>query len=367
MNKDTIIPWAKPVFWGDEAGYLEQALSSEFISGGPFVERFEKELATHICTSFALTASNGTAALHLAYLALGLEPGDEVVVPGFSFMAAANIAVHMGAKPVFADVDPETWCISADSIEKCLTDRSKIIVPIHTYGNVCAMDEIVELAKSKNIAVVEDTAEALFSLYKGKSAGTFGDIGTYSFHATKTITTGEGGAVITDSEFLQQKMSLYRSHGMLRNTYYWHELAGHNFRLTNLQAALGCAQLRYLNSVKSNRLRLHNQYRTHLENVAGLRMQLFIPEVEPVLWAMAIKLDREAFPQGRDEVMAAMAEAGIETRPGFYTARNFTYLQGPLLPISEELSHQVISLPTFPSLTNEEIEYIYRQLVKLKK
>ena len=362
-----MISWAKPCFWGNEKEFVNEALASEWISGGPFVERLEKEFAEYCGRPFALTASNGTTALHMAYLALGLRPGDEVIVPGFSFLAAANIALQMGVMPVFAEVNPDTWCITANEIERCITAKTKAIVPVHTYGNICPMDEIVSIAETKRIAVVEDSAEAFASRYKGRLAGTFGEIGTFSFQATKTITTGEGGMVVTDDKNLQQKMALFQSHGMLRKTYYWHELPGHNFRLTNLQAALGCAQMESLDSIIRERHRIHQQYMLGLQKVMGLTLQYFPAEVDPVLWAMAVKLDPAAYPQGRDVVVATMKEVNIETRPGFYTARNFSYLQSPILPICEGISAQTISLPTYCSLTDEQIEFICQQLIRLKR
>ena len=214
MDNNIFIPWAKPTLWGNEQQSVVDALSSTWISGGLYVERFEKEFSHYTGSRFALTSSNGTTALHMAFLALGLKPGDEVIVPGFGFLAAANLALQFGARPVFAEQE----------IKKCLSTRTKIIVPIHSYGNVCEMDRIVELAKNHDIAIVEDAAEAFASQYKGHQAGTLGTIGTFSFQATKTITTGEGGMTVTENEDLNTCMALYRSHGMLRKTYYWHEL-----------------------------------------------------------------------------------------------------------------------------------------------
>jgi len=236
------IPWAKPSFCGNEQRYVSEAIASTWISAGNFVDRFECEFAGYTGSPYAMTSSNGTTALHMALLALSVGPGDEVVVPGFAFMAAANVALHLGAKPVFAEVDPVTWCMTANDVERCLSPRTKAIVPVHTYGNVCAMDEIIALAKDRSVVVVEDAAEAFGSRYKNRQAGSIGQLGTFSFHATKTITTGEGGMVVTDSCELRDRLYLYRNHGMLR-TRYWHEVAGHNFRLTNMQAAMGCAQL----------------------------------------------------------------------------------------------------------------------------
>lgn len=366
MFNERFIPWAKPDFWGNEQIYAAEALTSTWISGGPFLDRFENEFASYCGVRHALTSSNGTTALQMAFLALGLKAGDEVILPGFAFMGAANMVINVGAQPVFADVDPQTWCLSAAEIEKNITPRTKLIVPIHTYGNMCEMDSIMQMADSRGIAVVEDAAEAFACQYKNRLAGAFGAIGTFSFQATKTITTGEGGMVITNDDELYDRMALYRSHGMRRKKYYWHDLAGHNFRLTNLQAAVGVAQLEKLEQIVKERKRVHFKYRDFLSNVHSLTLQYFPPEVDTVLWATALKLDPIAFPQGRDAVIAEMMQVGIETRPGFVAPRYMDHIYAcPELPISEELSNNVISLPTYPTLHDEQICFICDQLKKL--
>ena len=216
------IPWASTHYWGNEQNYVVDALKSTWISGGSYVEKLETEFAKFCDSPYAVTSSNGTTAIQLAYLAIDIKPGDEIIVPGFGFMAAANVALNMGAKPVFCEVDYDTWCMTDKSIESCVTSKTKAIVPIHTYGNVCDMDKLLEIAHQYNIPVIEDAAEAIGSEYKGKVAGTLGKLGTYSFHATKTITTGEGGAIVTDNLELSNKMKLYRSHGMSTRRY-WHD------------------------------------------------------------------------------------------------------------------------------------------------
>jgi perosamine synthetase len=361
------IPWARPDFWGREREYVIDALDSTWISGGEYVNRLEREFAVRFGVRHALTASNGTAALHLAYLALGIRPGDEIVAPGFGFMAAANVALHLGARPVFAEVDSDTWCVTADTIEPLLTPRTRAIVPLHTYGNVCQMDEINALAERNGIPVVEDAAEALASRYKGRLAGTMSVIGSFSFQATKTITTGEGGMVVTASDSLRDAIALYRSHGMLRKHFYWHELPGHNFRLTNLQAALGCAQLERLDEILATRKRLHAKYASVLATIDGVTPQQFRPEVDPALWAIAVKLEPSAYPQGRDAVMQQLGDAGVETRPGFYPPSAMSFYACPPLPACEALSRQVISLPSYASLREEQVEYICKQLSRVKR
>jgi perosamine synthetase len=360
------IPWAQPRLWGAEEQYVCEALRSTWISGGPFVERLEERIARFCGVDHAVAASNGTTALHMAYLALGIGAGDEVVVPGFAFMAAANVALHVGAQPVFAEVDPETWCVTAAGVEACLTPRTRLIVPVHTYGNLCDMDDILALARSRGIAVLEDAAEAFASRYKGRPAGAIAPIGTFSFQATKTITTGEGGMVVTNDQALTERMRLYRSHGMPRRRY-WHEVAGHNFRLTNMQAALGCAQMESLDQILAQRKRVHQQYCDRLFDVPGLALQRFTAGVEPVLWAMAVRLDDDAYPQGRDGVIAQLQDRGIETRPGFHAASLMPLYGTSPLPICERLSRQVLSPPTFPGLQEEQIERVCESLGSLRR
>lgn len=361
------IPWAKPSFWGNEKRYVADALESAWISGGAYIDRLEREFAQILGRKHILTCSNGTTAILLSYLSLGLQPGDEVIVPGFAFMAAANMALHMKLRPVFAEVDPRTWCITADDIEKKITSRTRIIVPIHTYGNVCNMPDIVELARRRDLVVIEDCAESLFSSYDGQYCGTFGHIATFSFHATKTITTGEGGLVVTNDDGCQRQMLLYRSHGLRQRGVYYHEVPGHNFRLTNLQAAVGCAQLEHLETIISIRKKIHRHYRSKLDGHDGVTLQHFPEKVNPVLWAFALRLDTRAFSQGRDTVIRQLEEKGIETRPGFVASSLLPIYERHSLPICEEISRTTISLPTFAALQDEQVEFICGQLLSLKR
>lgn len=365
---DHSIPWAKPIFWGNEKQYVADALSSTWISGGAYLDRLERGIAEYSGAPHALTVANGTAAIHLAYLAIGLRPGDEVVVPGFCFLAAANMALLMGAVPVFAEVDPRTWCVTAEAIERVLSPHTRAVVPVHTYGNACDLDPILELCRVRNITVIEDAAESFATRYKGKVTGTMGDLGCLSFQATKTLTTGEGGMVLTAREDLVEPMRLYRSHGML-GTRYMHTVPGHNFRMTNLQAALGYAQFEHLDNIIKARSRMMVLYQEQLGNFSGITPQFFSADVDPVLWAVAVRLDPLAFPQGRDTVMAAMSEIGIETRPGFYSpsAMPAIYRGQMNLPVCETISREVIVLPCFPTLTKDEVAKICQALEAQRK
>lgn len=361
------IPWARPIFWGSEQQRVIEALSSSWISGGPFVDQLENRFSDMSGSMRALAVANGTAAIHLAYLGIGIRPGDDIIVPGFGFLAAGNVALHMHARPVFCEVDPRTWCMRAADVEAVLTDRTRAIVAVHTYGSVCEMAPILDLASSRGIAVIEDAAEAFPSRQQGKLAGSFGTLGTYSFQATKTITAGEGGMVITRDEALYDRMALYRSHGLRRKRHYWHEVPGLNFRLTNLQAALGCAQLDHLDRIVSEKRRVYEAYRERLARMAGVVLQEFPQDTDAVVWAVAVRLDPQAFPQGRDAVLAEMLEQDIELRPGFYSPAQLGYFECPPLPVCDSLAASIVSLPSYPTLTEDDIDRVCGQLAKLAR
>lgn len=361
------IPWAEPTLWGREEEYAVDALRSTWISGGPYVDRLEADFARYSDARHVLAVANGTAALHLAYLGAGIGAGDEIIVPGFAFMAAANMARMVGATPVFADIDPDTWCITAETVAPLVTERTRAIVPVHTYGNVCAMEALLALGEDRGVLVIEDAAESIGSRWRGRMSGTIAPMGVYSFHATKTITTGEGGAVTTHDDALAQRMRLYRSHGMAR-TRYLHEVAGHNFRLTNLQAAIGCAQLEQIDRIVEARGRVWTTYRDRLLAMPGVRMQFVEPDVDPVMWAVGVRLSPDTLPQGRDAVMDQMTALGIETRPGFYPASAMPHLYGPQhLPMSDALAASILVLPSSPSLDDARIHRICDALASLAR
>jgi perosamine synthetase len=258
--------------------------------------------------------------------------------------------------------------VDINDLKKKITGKTKAIVPVHNYGNICAMDEIMSIANSNGIPVIEDCAESLFSKYKGQQSGVFGMVNTFSFQATKTITTGEGGLVVTDDDVIAERMMLYRSHGMNRNkVIYWHELPGHNFRLTNFQAALGVAQLEKAEEILGQRKRVYSIYLRFLKNEPGVILQEMNDDVEPVVWAIAFRLDKRYFPQGRDAVMKDLAELGIETRPAFFAASLLDIYEKQALPVCEEISKNVMSVPSFPTLTDQQIEFICTSLLNLKK
>ena len=361
------IPWAQPCLHGKERDYVRQALDSTWISAGEFVDRFEADFSRQIGTKHAVTTSSGTAALHLALVAAGIGQGDEVIIPGFTFAAPANMVLQTGAEPVFVDIEPRTWCIDIAEVKKSITKKTKAIIPVHVYGNVCDMEGLTEIARDNGIHLIEDVAEAVFSKYKGRSAGSFGDLGCFSFHAAKTITMGEGGAVLTNDDRLCDRLRLLRSHGMREGQRYWHDLVGYNYRLTNLQAALGCAQLENVDNIVKDKARVYNRYRDRLSGMPGIEFQYIPEEVEAVVWAVAIRIDQEHFMVDRDRLMSELLKEGIETRPGFYAFSVMPLYEAAPLPVAESVGRNVISLPSYSSLPDEDIDLVCSQLRSLMR
>jgi perosamine synthetase len=357
------IPWARVAFSDREADAVRDAVVSTWVSGGPSVRALEEAFARVLGVPGALTVSNGTVALQLVFRALGIGPGDEIIVPDYAFVAAASQAIWAGATPVLADVREDTWCLDPDSVRENITTKTKAVVAVHTYGNVCELDPLKALCDGGKIALVEDTAESAFSRYRGAYAGTVGDAGTFSFHATKTITTGEGGLVVCRDEAAFQRMELLRSHGMASRGSYWHEMAGSNFRMTNMQAALGLAQMERREEIVRSRGALLATYRALLSGIPGLAVQEFPPHVDPVVWTMGIRvLGPEPRPR-RDRLMAAFESQGIEVRPGFHCASEMPATRGPAavrtgLAVSRMLADSVIALPFYPGLTRADVSAV---------
>jgi len=353
------IQWARPVLFGDEKRELLKALESTQISAGPYIDKVEAEFAERH-GRFALCVSSGTTAIYLAYLALGLKAGDEVIMPGWCFGAVANMAIACGAKPVFADVKADTWLVDPIQIERRITNKTKAIVVVHTYGNVCEMDAITKIARAHGVWLIEDCAEALFSKLNGKLCGTFSDVSCFSFQATKTITSGEGGLVLVKQAKLYEKMKLLRSHGMTPDRKYWHTLVGHNFRLTNLQAALLYSQLGHAAWLIAMRKRVYDRYLDKLSNFKT-RLQVFEKKVEPVVWAVGIRV------RNRDKLQQQLKKQGIETRPGFYAFSQQPIYKTPNLGNAEKIAGEVICLPAPPDLTDGEIDWVCEKFFKSGK
>jgi len=357
-------PVAAPDLSGNELRYAEECIKSTWVSSqGPFLRRFEEQVAAAAGTEYAAAVCNGTAALHLALAALDLGPGDEVIVPSLTFIATANAVTYCGATPVFADCDPDTWCIAPESIERLISPRTKGIIPVHLYGHPCDMDPILAIARDRGLWVVEDCAEAMGAMYKGKLVGSLGDIGTFSFFGNKIITTGEGGAVVTQSERLHSRLNLLRGQGMDPQKRYWHNVVGFNYRMTNLAAALGVAQMERFSTLVEQRRRLARWYDAALAGVTGLTLPVEAVGSQSAYWMYSLLTADEA---RRDALRTGLLDTGIETRPFFYPIHEMPmYAAAPTdrgCPVTRDVSYRGLSLPSSSYLLHSDIELITASL-----
>jgi perosamine synthetase len=353
------IPVMTPLLSGNELKYVTECITTGWISSqGAYVKKFEQQFAEYSDMKFGVAVSNGTVAIHLALAALGIGEGDEVIVPDLTFAASINGVIYTGATPVIADIDPETWTLSPAAVEALITPRTKAIMPVHIYGHPCHMDELMAIAKKHNLLVVEDCAEALGALYKGKHVGTFGDAATFSFFGNKTITTGEGGMVLFKDEAVYNKAMVLRDHGMSKQKRYWHDFVGFNYRMTNIQAAIGVAQLERLDEFVEAKRKMAAVFNAGLSKHKAITLP---PEKEWALngyWLYTCIID----PKGgvtRDEMIEKLMKNGVETRPVFYPLHEMPpylkyVLDGQRFPVTDHISRNGISLPSSVTITAEE-------------
>ncbi len=365
-----MIPIAEPALSQEELNNVIEAVKSGWISSkGKFIPEFEEKLAAYCGTKYGVATSNGTVALHLALAALGIKAGDEVVVPTLTFAATANAVIYTGAKPVFVDAHPENWCINPEKIEEALTPRTKAIIPVHLYGHPCDMERIIDIAKRRSLLIIEDAAEAHGAEYKGRRVGSFGDIACFSFYGNKIITTGEGGMCITNDEELAAKMRVLRDHGMNPQRRYWHDMVGFNYRMTNMQAAIGVAQIEKLEKFIEKKRKIAGWYSERLKELErkGLvKLHPELPWARCVYWMYSI-LIQDNFGLSRNELMNRLQLEGIETRPLFFPLHLMPpYKRGDKMTVAEELSGRGVNLPSSVNLTAEQVEYITDRIVRLK-
>lgn len=361
------LPLMEPSLGGNELKYVSDCVSSGWISSqGEYVRRFEQQFSEFLEGYQCVAVSNGTAALHLALKACDIGPGDEVIVPDLTFAATANVVLHCGATPICADVDPFTWTLDPAATRKAITSRTRAIIPVHLYGHPCDMDPLVEIARENNLFVIEDCAEAQGAKYKGRMVGTIGDVGCFSFFSNKVITTGEGGMVSTRDETLVGKIRVLRDHGMKPGKRYWHDIAGFNYRMTNLQAAVGVAQMERVEKFLGRRREIGERYSHQLGKIEGLTMPPNMPWADTVYWIFSMLVDEKIAGISRDQLAARLLEAGIENRPFFYPMHiQPPYLQEGEFSVSKRLSIQGISLPSGNEISNEAIDRVCQAIQKI--
>lgn len=363
------IPISRPHLDGREEKYLLEALHSTWISSsGEFVQRFEEGLAAYLGLPHAVSTTNGTAALHLALASLGIGPSDEVLIPDLTFAATGNAVYMTGATPVLVDSRADHWNLDPESLRNALSPRSKALIVVHLLGHACPMEPIMEIARERGLLVVEDCAEALGSTHAGQAVGGFGHIGAFSFFANKVMTTGEGGACVTRDPALYERLQDLRAHGMARGRQYWHEFVGFNYRMTNLSAALGVAQLEKLPLLLEKRRQVRQRYDVLLAGLPGLRTS-FAASGQVTDWLYPLFLDERVLGLSRDQALASLRGAGIDARPMFYPLHMMPpFAKAPRaasLDNSRRWGLSGLLLPLFPDMEPAQVEYVAQQVAAL--
>jgi perosamine synthetase len=356
---------AHPVLDGNEREYVLACLDSGWISSaGEFVNRFEQAFAQFCGARHAVACSSGTSALHLALLALGVSSTDEILLPTLTYVATANAISYCRARPVLVDSDRRTMNIDPTKIESMITPRTRGIIAVHLYGHPAHMGAILEIAQRHGLFVIEDAAEAHGALYDGKTVGGLGDIGIFSFFGNKIITTGEGGMTVTDNDELADRMRLLRGQGMQADRRYWFPVIGYNYRMTNIAAAIGLAQLERVSFHMKRRREIAFGYKRRLER---LQSYLSLPVEEHwarhAFWLYTVTLD-DSVGLSRDELISMLLRDGIETRPVFYPMHVLPpyRIEGHLYPIADHLASRGISLPSHGVLCDDDMDYIATRL-----
>ncbi|MFZ4521216.1 MAG: DegT/DnrJ/EryC1/StrS family aminotransferase [Bacteroidales bacterium] len=338
--------------------YVQDCIQSSWISSkGKYIQSFEEKFAEYIGISHAASVSNGTVALHAALLALNVEPGDEVIVPTFTYIASVNAIKYCNAIPVFVDSLESTWQMDPDKVRKSITPKTKVILVVHLYGHPCNMGEIMKIAGEFNLLVLEDCAEALGAKFKGKSIGTFGNIATFSFFGNKTITTGEGGMVISDDPEIIDRVMHIKGQGLAKDREYWHDIIGYNYRMTNICAAIGLAQLENVYEILKKKKQIADWYDENFREIGMVTNYTEDPDIVHAYWMFSLLMNDSI---NRDALRAHLREQGIETRPLFPPIHTMPmyYNETYSFPVAERLGMLGINLPSYPELTKHDVSVI---------
>lgn len=366
MAEAPFIPICAPMFTGRELELVTEAVKTGWISSaGPFIAKFEEQFASFVGTARAETCSNGTVALQVLLHAVGIGPGDEVIVPSQTFVATAAAVLYCHATPVFAEVRPDTWTLDPDDVARKLSPRTKAVIPVDLFGlcaDIPAIRAVLAAAGREDVFVLEDAAEAFGSALNGVRAGALGDAGTFSFYGNKTVTTGEGGMVTTSRVDLAERVRFLKNHGMSATKRYFHPELGFNFRMTNLQAALGLAQLGSAEDFIARKCRIHARYRAALSQVPGVKLQVVPPGHRFVPWITTVVDESLSGEEERDALMDRMRARGVDSRPMFYpnhmmpAFERFPAGGAGSLPVTEAISFRGLALPSGGGLTDGEVD-----------
>lgn len=368
------IPVSGPSITSKEIEYVTEAVSNAWYENANiFNIKFEKKFSEYTNTKYAISLPSCTSAIHLALLALGVGPQDEVIVPDVTWIASAAPIRYVGATPVFADIDSNNWCMSASSLERYITNKTKAIIVVDLYGNMPEWDEIKKIASHYDIPIIEDAAEALGSEYKGEKAGSLGDVGVFSFHGSKTLTTGEGGMLVTGNEDLYSRCLFLRDHGRKpSDKMFWNTEIGFKYKMSSLQAALGLAQLERVKELVTKKRQIFDWYFTNLSNVEGITLNPSSSNVKNSYWMSTIVIDKK-MGLTKEKVISELAKFNVDSRPFFYPLSQlpaFSELESIKTYKKENINSYLISpyginLPSGLSITNEEVDYVCEKLVSV--
>lgn len=358
------IPVYQPDLSGNELVYVTDCITSSWISSlGEYIPRFEEAFAAFCGVRHAIAIDNGTAALHLALALYDIGPGDEVIVPTLTFVATANAVHYTGATPVFVDSESESWGIDPAAIETKISPKTRAIIPVHLFGHPANMGPIMALAQKYNLIVIEDAAEAHGAEYKGQRVGGIGQVGCFSFYGNKVLTTGEGGMLTTNDADVAKKARLLKDHGMSKEIRYWHPVVGYNYRMTNIQAALGLAQLERIDHILARKRRLAEIYHTNLADCPGIIRPPEADWAKNIYWLYTILITND-LAVSRDDVARALKQRGIDSRPVFIPMHQLPPYQDTAnaFPVAENLSQQGLSLPSYLTLSDNQLNFICNTL-----
>ncbi len=358
------IPISEPSIGPLEIEYVTDAVKSTWISSiGPYINRFESEFAKFCGTKHAIAVSNGTVAIHLALVAHGIKPGDEVIMPNLSFIATANAVYHAGAIPIFVDIDPVNLGIDAALIEQHITAKTKAIMPVHLYGHPANMVEINKVAEKYSLIVIEDAAEAHGAQINGKTVGSWGHSATFSFYGNKNLTTGEGGMITTNDDYIADRCKFLRDHAMTKEKRYWHTEVGYNYRMTNLQAALGCAQLSRIHDLLGRRQWIFNEYMKRLGSDDRIVLNRTETWATNSYWLICVEIVG-LYDKKREQLMQDLKAEGVDSRPYFYPTSEMPYINEDVnTPVTFEVAYRGLNLPTFFGITEAQIERVCKTLL----
>lgn len=355
------IPYTKPSITELEVSYATDAAANGWGERCyEYIERFEIAFKAHLGVKHAIATSSCTGALHMGMAALGIGPGDEVIMADTNWIASASPIVKLGAKPVFVDIRPDSWCIDPELAEAAITDRTKAILAVHLYGNLCDMDELLKLGQKYNIPVIEDSAEAIGSIYRGKRAGSMGAFGAFSFHGTKTITTGEGGIFVTNDDDLYETVLTLSNHGRARGQtkQFWPDMVGFKYKMSNMQAAIGCAQLDRVEDLTGRKREILSRYRHFLDGLPQIELN---PEPAGTIngaWMPTVVFAPQTGVL-REQIQSAFAKENIDARVFFWPLSGLEFFHGtPINPIADDIASRAINLPSFHDITDGQIQRV---------